>query len=402
MTEYLRKLTLTDLSFIGIGSVVGAGIFALVGKASAYSGKYTWISAIISGIIIYYVSRSYIKINEIYNSNDSEYLVMRDAFGEKFSNIAIFSAIIGGILTCYIVGEAFGGYASSLFSVTTQTAIISCIMICALINIMRIEQFAIINNITAIMGIIGLFLIILMGLGKMLFSIDKKENFLVKSKLDTIVDTNDHWSLSGIAFSSYIMLFSYFGFEALIKFNEESINPKVDIAKAINLTIVSATILYALVSYISLKFVSPVELYKSDYPLAEVASRLTSNNNIISYIKLAAILLTFNTYLVSLGATARLIDKFMGNRKQLWDEKLPNERTDTREFAPSNIPTMYIVFTTILIILLYMYNMNMITAVTIGNFCVLLLFATVSAATKMISNNKIGKKDIRKIKTLKN
>jgi amino acid transporter len=392
MTKYLRKLTYIDLLFVGIGSVVGAGIFAVIGKTSKYSGQYTWLSTAIAGLIIYYISRSYIKINEIYNSNESEYLVVNEAFGEKLSNLVILSAIIGGIIICYIVAKAFGGYASSLFPISVQTAVMSCIVICAIINIMGIRGFAIANNITTAMGIIGLFLIIFMGIVKMFYTNESgndSSNEIIRSEINNSIDNS--FSLSGVAFSTYIMLFSYFGFETLIKFNEESINSKTDIRRAINLTVISTTVLYTIISYISLHYVPSDVLSKSNYPLVEVASKLTTDSTIIGYIKLAAVLLTFSTYLVILGATSRLMDKFIGNFKK--DEKT--------EVTPSNIPATYIFFTTMLVVLMHMYNMSMITATTVGNFCVLLLFATVSISTEIVSTRKRNV-DIKNIKTLKN
>jgi hypothetical protein len=139
-------------------------------------------------------------------------------------------------------------------------------------------------------------------------------------------------------------------------------------------------------------------LSKSDYPLVEVASKLTTDSTIIGYIKLAAVLLTFSTYLVILGATSRLMDKFIGNFKK--DDKT-EKHIDVAEVTPSNIPATYIFFTTILVVLMYMYNMSMITAATIGNFCVLLLFAIVSISTEIVSTRKRNV-DIKNIKTLKN
>ena len=62
MTDYQRVLTQTDLFFAGTGHIIGAGIIVLLAETSKYSGKYTYISTLIAGLLIFYIAQSYIKI----------------------------------------------------------------------------------------------------------------------------------------------------------------------------------------------------------------------------------------------------------------------------------------------------------------------------------------------------
>lgn len=360
MTEYIKKLKYTDLTFIGLGSVIGAGIFALIGKSSKYSGNYTWVSMIIAGAIIYYISRSYVKISKTYKENDAEAQIVRKAFGKKMSNALAIGTIISGVLTIYIVSDAFGGYMTSLSSFSHQICTIFCILLCALINFIGISEIATLNTFTTIIGIFGLLTIIALGI----FKSSSNENIND--------DMTSNVSIIGVLFSAYILLLSYFGFESLIKFTEESIDPNVDICRAINTTIITAIIIYSMIAFISVRTVPVSILSKSDYPLVEVTTRLTDNRFVLNLIKYSALFLTFNTSLLLMGSTSRFIESFLEN-----DFKIKGP-----VIMKSSVPVFYIMCISIIAIMLEAYKTNIISAASLSNFCKMGLFLTVVAGTK--------------------
>lgn len=368
MTNYIRRLTYYDLLFAGIGTVIGAGIFTLIGKACKYSGEYTWIATLIAGLFIYFITQSYIKINKKYDSNDAEYLVIKDVFGENISKIIILGAIIGGILTAYIVSEAFGEYLKSLFGVNENISTILCIVICTIINIIGIKELAYVNNVTTIMGIVGLIIITIMGIVN-LPKIKSLHNEIIP-KTQTL---NNYNVIGGVLISAYIMLFSYFGFETLIKLNKESIDPQNDLPKAMNHTVISTTLLYTIIAYISVVYVGPTLLSRSGAPLATTIQKITPHNSIINYVKLCGVLLTFNTCLLTIAGTSRIIDDMMKPKNN-----------DIIVKSKSTTPVKYIIFIAFVIMILKICNVDIITATFICNSGILTLLGGVFIASKMM------------------
>jgi amino acid transporter len=320
-------LSYFDLVLAGIGNVVGAGIFTVIGLASTYAGGYTWLSTLLAGLVVYWISKSYIKINHIYGTNNAEYLAIGDAWpGFKvYSNIAL---VVSGLLTCYIVSRAFGGYTSSLASISQSTGMLLCVAICAALNISGIGLVASANNVTTILGLLGLILLVGLGL----------------SQAGTLAPTGAV-QLPGMLFGAYLMLFSYFGFEVLIKLSEDS--KKEDISRAIRDVIIFTTILYTLVSYVAVKHGG------SGQPLSAVVSHITTNPYIIGYINASGIFMTFNTYLMSLVGTSRLIGGSTTNNT---------------------------ILLSICNIALYVLQLDLTKATVVNNTAVISLFAAVVAA----------------------
>ena len=102
-SQYKKVLSIYDLILSNIGHIVGAGVFVLIGKILNIAGKTAWLSVLLSGIFIYFISDSYIKVYNKYLSNDSEYLAIKVKYGKLISNISIITTCIATILIIYII-----------------------------------------------------------------------------------------------------------------------------------------------------------------------------------------------------------------------------------------------------------------------------------------------------------
>ncbi len=124
-----KTLTYPDLLLAGIGHVVGAGIFTLIGKA----GAYTWLATLIAGLVVYGVSRSYININNKYEANNAEYQIIKDATAKigisYVPTVTIWASIVGAVLTCYVVSQAFGGYFASSIGAPDANLLLTACMV---------------------------------------------------------------------------------------------------------------------------------------------------------------------------------------------------------------------------------------------------------------------------------
>ena len=161
-SKYKKVLSIYDLILSNIGHIVGAGVFVLIGKILNIAGKTAWISVLLSGIFIYFISDSYIKVYNKYLSNDSEYLAIKVKYGKLISNISIITTCIATILIIYIVVLGFGSYTNIITNnyITSFTASLLGLLSAVIINIYGIELTTDINNIFTIGGIFGLFLLI--------------------------------------------------------------------------------------------------------------------------------------------------------------------------------------------------------------------------------------------------
>jgi len=110
-----RRMTVIQATFIGVGSMVGAGIFALLGAAGAVAGSAVWVSFLIAGAIAGLQGYSFAKLGAIFPSGGGILTYVARGFGEgHIAGITAWLFYGAGAIVTAMVASAFGGYASSV------------------------------------------------------------------------------------------------------------------------------------------------------------------------------------------------------------------------------------------------------------------------------------------------
>jgi len=111
-----RTITLRGAVFIGIGSMVGAGIFALFGQAGAIAGSAVWLSFLAAGIIALLQGYSFAKLGARYPSAGGLFTWIQQGYGSGvFSGGIIMLGYFSVVITSAMVAASFGSYATELF-----------------------------------------------------------------------------------------------------------------------------------------------------------------------------------------------------------------------------------------------------------------------------------------------
>ena len=110
-------MSVRGAAFLGIGAMVGAGIFALLGEAGAVAGSAVWISFLLAGIVATLLAYNVVKLGTRYPSSGGLIAYLLQGFGNGrlvgiASWLGYFAAIV---IVCAMVAVAFGSYATSLF-----------------------------------------------------------------------------------------------------------------------------------------------------------------------------------------------------------------------------------------------------------------------------------------------
>lgn len=110
-----KQMTVLQATFIGVGSMVGAGIFALLGAAGAVAGSAVWVSFLIAGAIAALQGYSFAKLGAEYPTGGGLLTYLSKGFGEGHLTgiTAWLFYVTAGIITA-MVAASFGGYASSV------------------------------------------------------------------------------------------------------------------------------------------------------------------------------------------------------------------------------------------------------------------------------------------------
>ena len=295
MTKLHKHLNLIDLTLLSTSTIIGGGIFTILSTSTLYSGKYTWIAVLLSGIISLLSGLSYSKLASLFNDNSSEYNFIHKAFSKKLANISSVILVLGIIFAASIVSIGFGNYLSSIVSIHPKILSLIATTFFGFINLIQNKTLIQFNNKTAILEILTL--VIISGV-----AIFKSNNTPFP------LPTKSSIPLSGIIHSTFLLSFAYWGYETILASHEESIQPKKDIPKAIIYSIVFATIVYTLLAASTTSLLSKDLLSKSKYPIVHLAQHLFGN---IGYyaVSILAVIALGNGIVTMIMSGSRLLQR---------------------------------------------------------------------------------------------
>jgi len=279
-----------QLTFYSVGVIVGAGVYSVIGAASAIAHDGLWFSFVIGAFIAFLTGLSYAEMATAFPAAGAEYSYVRRAFpkAEWMSFVVAIAILIGASATASTVAVAFGGYLREFVDLPPTVSALLLLVGCTLLNVVGLRESSWANILFTSIEVAGLLLVIFAGL----------------TKGDVKADL---WApLQQSAFeAAAVLFFVYLGFEEIANLSEEVRHPARDIPRAIFLSISVTTILYVLVALAVLAVASPAELAGSAAPLAVVMQHAWPQvGPLMSAIALFA---TANTVLITLIASSRLL-----------------------------------------------------------------------------------------------
>lgn len=293
MSELKRHMGLFGTTMYGIGLILGAGIYVLLGQATGIAGNVVWISFVFGAIAAVFSGLSYAELSSMFPKSAAEFLFVKNAFKNNFLAFIIgWMTLFTSIISASTVALGFGGYLTGFFGAPIVLSAVSLIALLSLINFIGIRESSRANIVFTLIEASGLILIIYLGFT---YTGTEPVNYFESAA-----------GLSGISIAFVLIFFAFIGFEDIVNIAEEMKNPKKVLPRAIILSISITATIYILVSLAAIQVLNWQELGSSLSPLADVAKKTLGNNGqfILSIIALFA---TANTVLIILLAGSRII-----------------------------------------------------------------------------------------------
>lgn len=261
-TVVKKTFGLWSAIFLGIGSMVGAGIFVLLGEAGAIAGNLVWISFIFGGIIALLSGYSLAKLASAYPSRGGivEYLVQ--CYGEGvFSGSVSVLFYLSAMIAIAMVAKTFGTYASMMLGTNTGIwADIYTIGILLFFMVINLAGSSLIAKSENVIVIIKLLIIVLFTV--VVFFYIKPERLSLENAPPVI----------NVFSSIALTFFAYEGFRVITNTAEDMENPGQTMMKAMFISIGLVMVLYVAVALAVFGNLSLSEIIKAqDYALAEAA-----------------------------------------------------------------------------------------------------------------------------------
>jgi amino acid transporter len=311
-----KKIKLAEAISIGIGGMVGGGIFAVLGLAVDLSKGGTPLAFLFAGILALITSYSYVKLSKKYPDRGGTVKFINQGFGKT-----IFSGGINNLLwVSYIImlslyASAFGSYAPNLFALTGGELdfhiYASAIIIAAsIINyysikvVGMIESYAVIIKLVILIAFIGVGLYGLMG----------------NPNLEQLSPENWEAPLQLIT-GGMVIFVAYEGFELIANSAPDIENSEKNIPRAYYISIIFVVFLYIIIAVVTVGSL-PFDQIKTaeDYVLAEAAKPMLGQTG-FTIITIAALISTFSAINASLYGGSRVSYEIAE------DDELPHQFT---------------------------------------------------------------------------
>jgi APA family basic amino acid/polyamine antiporter len=349
-----RELGLFEVTLSGVGIILGAGIYVLIGQAAGLAGNALWLAFGISAIIALLTGLSYAELSSMFPKAAAEYDYVANAFSTRLAFVIGWMVFLSGVLAAATVALGFAGYFSAL---TGSPQILSAVAILILLTgllVYGVKETAWVAVVSTLLEMAGLIIIIAIGLPYL-----GSVNYLEMPQ-----------GFSGLFAASALIFFAYQGFESMVKFSEETKSPETLVPKALILAVVICVVFYILVALSVVSVMGWEQLSVSKAPFADIVS-ITLGPDAAILIAIIALFATANTVLMSMYASSRILYGMAGSYRLTagFARVHPGRRT----------PLTAIVFCGFLsIVLLFAGDIAFIANVT--NFMLFVTFIVINAA----------------------
>lgn len=292
-----RTLNLPLLIFYGVGTILGLGIYVLLGKVGGEAGMLAPFSFLFAALLAGFTGLSYGELSSRIPKSAGEVNYVDEAFGKRYLSMTMgWLIIISAIVSTATVVNGYVGYVHVFVELPDWLIITTITIILGAVGVKGITESAFTITVITIIEVSGLFLVIFIA-GDNLASFSERWNEFIPGA--SWVD----WEK--ILLGAFLAFFTFIGFQDMVNVAEEAKNPKQDMPQAIIVSLIILTLLYVVVAVIAGLGLTPHELNQSDAPLADILAKEGDNYpQIISAIGLIAIV---NGVLVQIVMSARVM-----------------------------------------------------------------------------------------------
>jgi len=303
-----REIGLFEATLYGVGVILGAGIYALIGAGAGIAGNALWLAFVIAALISAFTALSYAELASMFPKAAAEYVYTRKAFGKpSLSFVISWLMIATTIVAASTVSLGFGGYISNMFGFGTPLAwAAALIVVLTIVNWFGIKLSARFNIVASSAETLGLILVVIAGAWLIMSGQPHALN---------VFEMPAGTGFGGVMAAAALVFFAYIGFEEVVNISEETKNPRKVIPKALLLALLISTILYILVSFSAVAAIGWEALASSPAPLADALKSIwgAAGGQLLSILALFA---TANTVLITMITSSRIIYG-MGRQRSL-------------------------------------------------------------------------------------
>ena len=296
-----KKIGLKEAISIGIGGMVGGGIFAVLGLAVSLSKGGAPIAFLLAGALAIITSYSYVKLSMTYPDRGGTVKFVNQGFGRSIFSGGINNLLwISYIIMLSLYASAFGSYAPNLMQISSKTTDFhiyasAIIILATAVNYYSIKVVGKIESYAVFIKLIILLSFVVIGV----------YGLFGNPNLDQLSIANWETPISLLT-GGMVIFVAYEGFELIANSAPDIENPKKNIPRAYYYSVIFVVILYVIIAGVTVGSLPFKEIAKAqDYVLAEAAMPMLGKIG-FTIITIAALISTFSAINASLYGGSRV------------------------------------------------------------------------------------------------
>jgi basic amino acid/polyamine antiporter, APA family len=276
-----RSLGLPMVTFYGLGTIIGAGIYVLLGSVADFAGDQLPYAFMLAGCIAMFTALSYAELAARLPYAAGAMLYVDQAWGHRqLSTVVGLLLVLTGIVSAGTLANGFVGYLNIFINANDVIALTLLVLVMGCITCWDIKLSATVVFVITTLEIIGL--LVVMG-----YAWHAEP---VSAPVVSNAGYGMRGTLTGVLLGSFVAFYAFIGFEDMVNIAEEVKRPKRNMPIAIILSIVVAMLLYLGVSIAALHVVPAAVLANSEAPMSLVMNAAGGSSRLIAAISLIAVI----------------------------------------------------------------------------------------------------------------
>lgn len=292
-----RSLSLFMLTFYGLGTIIGAGIYVLVGKVAGEAGQFAPASFLIAALLASFTAFSYAELVARYPNSAGEAVYVQQAFNWRpLAQLIGFLIVLVGIVSTATLANGFVGYLDRFIELPAWITITLLIVGLGALAAWGIDQSVGVAVLLTVVEILGLIIVLWSARGVVVDLPMQLENFWPGA---------DMFVWHGVLLGAFVAFYAFVGFEDMVNVAEEVQDPSRTVPLAIIMALLITTSLYVLVAMTAVAGLPLEMLAGSEAPLADMYRHFTGQPATI--IIIIGLLSVLNGILVQIIMATRVL-----------------------------------------------------------------------------------------------
>jgi APA family basic amino acid/polyamine antiporter len=251
-----RRLGTLDAVTIGLGSMVGAGIFVALAPAAAAAGTGLLAGLAVAAIIAYCNATSSARLAALYPQSGGTYVYGRERLGPFWGYTAGWSFVVGKTASCAAMALTVGFYAWPQYA---HAVAVAAVVALTAVNVMGIQKSALLTRVivAVVLAVLAAVVVVVLGGG----DVDASR-----------LAFGDDVGVGGVLQAAGLLFFAFAGYARIATLGEEVRDPARTIPRAIPIALGLALLVYAAVAVTVLAELGSTALASATAPLADAVS----------------------------------------------------------------------------------------------------------------------------------